>query len=360
MRLVMTKSLKPGSVLAQTILNENGMVLLREGITLSSTMIERLQRQGITYVYIEDESTKDIYVNLAIPNELRIHATKTIKETFTDLRSHAFTEKSFLLNKNETKLTSIVEQIVKIITGEEEAISLLADIMVTDDYTFQHSLNVTIYSLAIGTKLKLSDKELIELGIGSILHDIGKIFIEEDILKKPNKLNDQEYEIMKQHAQLGFDYIRHHTDLPTVVAHCAYQHHERLDGTGYPRQLKEKEIHTYGKIIGIADVFDAVTSNRVYRDAMLPSEGLEILYAGAVSKFDKKMVELFKQSIVVYPNGITVELNDGRVGVVVKQNKHLYDRPVIRILRQDEKDIAEPYDMDLAKVLDVTIRSCHV
>lgn len=360
MRLVMTKSLKPGSVLAQTIHNENGLVLLRQGITLSETMIERLTRQGITYVYIEDESTKDIYVNLAIPYDLRINATKTIKETFRDLKSQAFTDKSYLFNKKEKKLTTIVEQIANIITREEEAISLLADILVTDDYTFQHSLNVTIYALALGTKLKLSNKELIELGIGSILHDIGKLFIEEDILKKPDKLSDKEYEIMKQHAQLGFDYIRHHTDLPTVVAHCAYQHHERLDGSGYPRQLKDKDIHIYGKILGISDVFDAVTSNRVYREAMLPSEGLEILYAGAVSKFDKKMVELFKQSIVIYPNGITVELNDGRVGVVVRQNKHLYDRPIIRILRQDEKDIASPYDMDLSQVLDVTICSCHV
>lgn len=360
MRLVMTKSLKPGSVLAQTIYNENGLVLLRQGIELTETMIERLIEQGITYVYIEHEFTKDVDVQLAIPNELRVQATKTIKETFTELKSHAFTKKSYIFNKNEEKLTSIVEEIIKIITGESDAISMLADILITDDYTFQHSLNVAIYSLAIGTKLNLSEKELINLGIGAILHDVGKLFIEEDILKKPDKLSPEEYEIMKQHTELGFEYIRKYTDLPTVVAHCAYQHHERLDGSGYPRQLKNGDIHTFGKIIGIADVFDAVTSNRVYRDAMLPSEGLEILYAGAVEKFDKEMVEIFKDCIVSYPNGITVTLNDGRVGVVVRQNKHLNDRPVIRILRQNEKDVSEPYDLDLSKALDVTISSCQV
>src|SRR5690606_1819289 len=110
----------------------------------------------------------------------------------------------------------------------------------------------------------LSDKEVEALGVGALLHDIGKIFIPPSILNKPSHLTDEEFEIVKAHTEYGYDLLRKQHQFPMVVAHCAYQHHERIDGSGYPRGLKNYEIHKFGKIIGVADVFDAMTSNRVY------------------------------------------------------------------------------------------------
>lgn len=144
-----------------------------------------------------------------------------------------------------------------------------------------------------------------------------------------------------------------------MIAHCAYQHHERLNGSGYPRGLIGNDIHTYGKIIAIADVYDAVTSNRVYRKAMLPHEGLEILYGGAISEFEKRFVEAFKRSVAVYPNGLTIELSDGRTGVVIRQNKHICDRPVVRILKEHNEIVNNPYEVDLSKNIQIMIHSCH-
>ena len=125
---------------------------------------------------------------------------------------------------------------------------------------------------------------------------------------------------MKQHSRFGFDLLRNLHSMSLLVAHCAFQHHERIDGSGYPRGLVDVEIHPFAKIIGVADVFDAVTSNRVYREKMLPSEGIAIIEAGSGKMFDTSVVEALKRSIVHYPNGTIVLLNNERRGVVSKQN----------------------------------------
>jgi putative nucleotidyltransferase with HDIG domain len=359
MRLVATSSIQPGEVLGQTIHRDNGTILLHSGVQFTARLVKRLEEQGITYVYIEDEATKDIVVQPALSERLRQEATSSMKSLFAVVQKNRLEKNSFVLDKGEKDVSDIIQKIVEEISSHEESITLLTDIYLTDDYIFQHSLNVTIYALAIGTTLKLNAKELSELGKGAMLHDIGKVFIDPDILKKPDKLTEREYEIMKSHTTLGYDVLRKNHNYSSVVAHCAFQHHERLDGTGYPRGLKGSDIHLFAQIIGVADVFDAVTSNRVYRKAMLPHEGLELLYSSAVRQFDIKVVEAFKNSVAVYPNGISVELSDKRQGVVVKQNKTICDRPIIRILKENERAV-EPYPVDLSKLLNVTITKCNL
>ncbi|MFB4169323.1 HD-GYP domain-containing protein [Virgibacillus sp. JSM 102003] len=359
MRLVSTNSIEPGTTLGQTIYNDNGQVLIHRDLDLTQRVIRRLLNQGITYVYIKDELTDDIDIESPISEELRVEASNTIKETFSEMRQEGFMNNSHILNKQEKKLTDIIQQIMDQMQSNSDTVSLLADIFVTDDYIFQHSINVTIYSIAIGIELGLSEKELSEIGTGAMLHDIGKVFIDQKILQKPEALNTEEFQVIKEHTQLGFDFLRKQLDLPLLVAHCAYQHHERLDGSGYPRGIKGDQMHKYAKLISVADVFDAVTSNRVYRDAKLPHEGLEVLYAGAINLFDKEMVEAFKKSVAVYPNGLTVKLSDGRNGIVSKQNRHLCDRPIIRIFQENAKEV-EPYEIDLASILNVTITSCNL
>lgn len=358
MRLVKTRALQQGSILAKPIYSENGQILIQNGMRLTLTMINRLIKNSITYVYIADQALNHIEANSGISNQLRVRATYMIKEAFKELKLKSFTEKSYILERKGNELTTVVKDIISEVKNSDEAVTLLTDILISDDYIFQHSINVTIYALALGTKLKLTDHELVELGMGAILHDIGKIFICPKILQKTSKLTDEEFDIMKTHTKLGFDFIRKWTDLPAVIAHCAYQHHERLDGSGYPRGLRDKDIHKYAKIIGIADVFDAVTSNRIYREAMLPHVALEILYAGALNKFDKDMVRLFKDGIVVYPNGLIVELSDGSTGVVTKQNPSICDRPIIEVIRKKQVKLSASYEINLGKRNDLTITKC--
>lgn len=357
MRIVETKSVPPGTILAKTIYNGSGQILLQEGVELNDRMIKRLKDLNILYIYIEDERTADIRYKESIPRELKQKAIKTIEATFQQIDLNASTASSIVLEKASKKFVDTIRQLLNEIKSNEELLSLLSDVLTYDEYIFTHSYNVTLYSLAIGLELDLPEKELETLGLGAILHDVGKINIPDEILLKPGKLTDDEFEIVKQHSEVGFQLLKNVHNLSLLVAHSAYQHHERLNGSGYPRGIKGNEIHLFGKIIAVADVFDAVTSNRVYRKAMLPHNGLEILFAGSGTLFEEKIVNAFRRSVVIYPTGMTVQLSNGLKGVVSNQNHGLCDRPIIRILEEDGQPIT-PYEFDLLKELSVVITDC--
>ncbi len=358
MILVSTDSLKPGKCLAKPIYNEKGYILVSEGIPLTERMINRLIELGITYVYVSDPRTSDIQSTDPISNELRKKAKQEIKNQLTNIQNKEVLAQSFVLEKTTKELSKLVQSILKEIKSNKDLISLLSEVYSYDNYIFTHSLNVTLYSLAIGCELKLSEKQLEVLGLGAILHDVGKISIPNDILLKPGKLTDEEYEVIKQHTENGFEILRKTMTIPLIAAHCAYQHHERLDGSGYPRGIKGDNIHYFARIIAVADVFDAVTSNRVYRRAMLPHEGLEILYAGAEQLFDLEIVEAFRRSVVIYPIGLTVHLNDGRKGVISGQNQGLSERPIIRIIEENGQELSNYYEINLKEELHLVISKC--
>ncbi|MNC39014.1 Cyclic di-GMP phosphodiesterase response regulator RpfG [compost metagenome] len=165
---------------------------------------------------------------------------------------------------------------------------------------------------------------------------------------------------MKQHAVLGFQMLKDEPNIPLLAAHCALQHHERLDGSGYPRSLKGYEILEYAKWIGLVDAYDAMTTHRVYRNAMLPHQVMEILYTEAGIKFDLDKVELFRDKVAIYPLGISVMLNTGESGVVVDLNAAYPHRPVIRILKNEGgEELPAPYEVDLSKKLSLMIQSVN-
>ncbi|WP_138418532.1 HD-GYP domain-containing protein [Aquibacillus sediminis] len=359
MRLVATKSIKPGTELAKTIYSDNGQVLIQRDIQLTQRMLNRLMELGITYLYIKDVHTEDVMVEPPISDELRMEAVKTVKNSFTDIQNNDYMKRSFLVEQAGEKMADMVSHIMSEMKGRKEVISILSDVLISDDYVFSHSVNVTIYSLALANEMGMPSKRMEEIGLGAMLHDVGKMFIPDEVLQKTGKLTDEEFKIIQKHTDEGFNYLRKANNIPLLAAHCAYQHHERLNGTGYPRGITEKDMHPYAKILGVADVFDAVTSDRVYRDAMLPHEGLEILYAGAGELFDKNLVEAFKKTIAIYPQGLTLQLSDGRSGVVIKQNPHLYERPIIRILKENNQPVREPYELDLSEQFDIVITSCN-
>ncbi|GAE92873.1 metal-dependent phosphohydrolase [Gracilibacillus boraciitolerans JCM 21714] len=354
MKLIPTQLIRAGIELAKPIYDAHGRVLVQKNIQLTQVMVNRLKSMRVTYIFIREEDTDDILVTPPIPDDKRIDAIRKIKDAFRTLQFEDLTKNNFLLEQTAHKLNDLVKDIAKDLSKNDDVIHYLSDLLIIDDYVFSHSLNVSLYTLALAQDLHFKPKELEQIGLGAVLHDMGKIFIPDEIINKPAKLSDTEFEIVKTHTDYGFEMLRNVHTIPFTVAHCAYQHHERLDGSGYPRGIKNEDIHPYAKIIGVADVFDAVTSNRVYRDAMLPHEGLEILYAGSGTQFDLHLVEMFKKTIAIYPNGLTVYLSDGKEGVVARQNQHILERPIIRIVKDNGAKVS-PYDLDLSKVLDVMV-----
>lgn len=357
MRYVATTSVEPGAILARSIYNDKGQILLSEGVQLQESLIQRLLDIGIPYIYVKDAQTGDIDYKDVIPRELKTKAISSIQETFQQIRAVKTLPGSVVIEKASQILTGIIRELYAQIENDENLLSLLSDVYTYDDYIFTHSFNVTLYSLAIGKELGLSTKDLEVLGLGAILHDVGKMKIPTEVLFKPGKLTAEEFKQIKKHAEDGFDMLRNVKTVSLLVAHCAYQHHERLNGSGYPRGIKADEIHLYAKIIAVADVFDAVTSDRIYRGAMLPHNGLEILFAGAGTLFDEEIVKAFRRSIAIYPVGLTVTLSDGRIGVVAKQNAHVSDRPIIRIIEEQGRSVS-PYEINLEDELSLVITGC--
>lgn len=197
-----------------------------------------------------------------------------------------------------------------------------------DSYIFAHSINVSLMSLLAGIFLETSRDDLLSLGLGGLLHDLGQTKVNKEILYKPGALTINEYREIKRHTQMGYQLLQDFNNPP--VAQIALQHHERLDGSGYPQNLKDKDIHPLTRIISITDVFDALLTDRPYREAYLPHEAAEIISSGE-GHFDQFIAKVFLENISIYPVGSIVELNTGDIGIVIDVNKGKHTQPIIRL-----------------------------
>ncbi|MCP8616245.1 HD-GYP domain-containing protein [Salirhabdus salicampi] len=352
MRLIRVDHCDTGMTLGKTIYNERGSVLLAQGTELHKGLLKKLTQHGIHTIYIEDDLSEGIEVIDSIPIELRNEAVQVITEGLNTITSTT-SNKNNLQNMMKSgrvvrSINKVFKDILSCLRENRTAINLLASTKIHDNYVYSHSVNVAIYSCQLALENGLLLKNIEEIGLGAMLHDVGKMYIDPNILNKPGKLTMEEYEEVKKHSELGYQTLRKIHEIPLPVAHCALQHHERIDGKGYPRGIIGEEIHNYSKILSVADVFDAVTSHRVYRPAVLPHKALELLYSGSGTQFESKQVQLFKGCIAIYPEGLTVKLDDGRTGIVSKYNFHAVGRPQIRIIKNEEDKEVIPYEIDLA------------
>jgi putative nucleotidyltransferase with HDIG domain len=359
MRLISTRNCVPGMKIAKPLYNGSGAILIGRGVALTKRMIDVLVERNITMIYVQDKATDDLDIQEDIPMEIRIEATKAIQETFTEIQSMNQKYMKSVDHLNIEKLQKVFKSVIKELKSNKNTMSFLTNIFAHDNYIFAHSVNVTIYTLAMAVKLGYNDKKLNDLAIGGILHDIGKTLLPLEVLNKPGKLTNEEFDLIKKHTEYGFEMLRKQSSVPFLAAHCAYQHHEKLDGTGYPRGLKGNDIHPYAKIMAIADVFDALTSNRSYRNAMLPHDAMEIIFAGANNHFDQELIETFRSSVASYPVGITLKLDTGETGVVVDYKFAFPSRPLVRVIKDPfGKELNTPYEIDLSQNLSIMITDC--
>jgi len=362
MRLISVNQCQPGEKLAKTIFTSKGTVLIGAGVTLTQKMLDRLKELNFTSIYIEDKQTDDLVVADVLSEETRREAMATITSVFQAFYSEPGRWRQLFVHQDVgKKFRQVMISVIDELKQNRSALNLLGIVCSVDHYIFSHSFHVALYTTSLGMKLGLSDRELIEVGMGAMLHDVGMMAIPPDLLLKPGALTAEEYELVKKHTEIGFELLRRQEEISLLTAHCAYQHHERCDGSGYPRQLTEEEIHPYAKILAVCDVFDALTTNRSYRPAVLPHLAMEVLFAGADKLFVKEIVEAFYGTIALYPIGLTVRLTTGEEGVVVDYNRGAPSRPIVRILKNPAGEaVSAPYEIDLSKHLDVMIAACDV
>ncbi|KUO78358.1 MAG: phosphohydrolase [Desulfosporosinus sp. BRH_c37] len=342
MRMVNSQYVAEGSVLARPVINSSGRILLQAGIRLTASYIERLKDMGYDILFIEDDRLEDVEFYTTITSQTREAAYKTIENVCKYIESG---------NETSIKVSSIQETIQEMLNdllSSDDILGNLTEIQGYDDYTFHHCINTTIIGLVLGIASGYSENKLLELGMGVLMHDIGKIKVPESILNKKTPLLAEEFGEIKHHTTYGFDILRKNNDLSLLSAHIAFQHHERWDGSGYPRGLKGSELHEYGRLAAIADVYEALTSKRVYRNAIEPNEAYEYIISQGNKHFDPQVLEIFKRHIAVYPSGSGVLLSNGQRGNVVKQNSAFPNRPFVRVFFESEKALATPINYNLA------------
>lgn len=348
MRRVFVENLKPGMVLARTIYNSDGRILLHAGTILTDHYIKRFTNLSIASVYIKDHIFDDQELHDIISEETRVATIKAVKESF------ALLEKDRRLNISLVK--DLVSNILDELLSNPNVVINLSDIRVFDDYTFAHSVNVCVLSLLTGIVLGYNESRLKELGIGALLHDVGKTRINKELLNKPDDLTRDEFEEVKRHTEYGFEIMRQYPEVSVLSAHIALQHHERWDGHGYPRGLAGENVYEYARIAAVADVYDALLADRPYRPSYTISQAITIIRRMSAIYFDERCVNAMVANIAVYPVGSFVQLNTGDYGVIIDVNKHSPTRPVIRVFSDRfGRRLPRVNEVDLSKLSTIMV-----
>lgn len=230
-----------------------------------------------------------------------------------------------------------------------DALMWLSQLKSVDEYTAEHSLNVCILAIAFGRHIDLSVAELNNLGLCGMMHDMGKMKVPLEVLNKPGRLTPEELAIMQSHAQLGWELLKDSGIYPGAI-HTAHMHHERLDGKGYPQGLFGDQIPLYAKMVAVVDMYDAITSDRVYQKGRSHHEATKILGEVAGAHLEDMLVVKFIECLGIYPAGGVVELTNGEVGIVVEVNQQAKLRPKVMLLLDEDKKPRRERTVDLSRL----------
>lgn len=268
-------------------------------------------------------------------------ATSVIKNMMEDARVGRQVEMQML--------DPLAERMVQSTFRSPHALSGITRIKTKDEYTFMHCVSVAGLMTTFAMEMGLDEETIHQVAIGGMVHDIGKTLVPDAVLNKPGKLDDDEFVVMKRHVDFSGELLREHLGLSQVAIDVAMMHHERMDGSGYPLGLKDDGISLIGQMSAIVDVYDALTSVRVYKEAWQPSVALKKLLEWSPHHYNRELVQRFIKCLGIYPVGSLVELASGRVGVVTEQGADML-RPQLRIIYNARRNAYERVvDVDLAK-----------
>ena len=333
-------------ILGQSLFNTAGGSYLVKGKPVTIEYIRKLQQLGIQTVTV---TSMDPRHRLPPPPDVieektRIKAISTVFNTFQSIEENGTLDVS--------SLEKVADSIVFDLFDNHENLVQLTDIRMHDAYTFAHSVNVAVLSAMMGMLCHLSKEDLSLITLGGLLHDLGKITVQAEILNKNRSLTENEFDIIRQHPTNGARRIvkMHNLPKPSILAAIASQHHEHIDGTGYPRGIKGDEIHRFAKITAIADVYDALTSERPYKKAYMPNIAYNIMHNINKGQFDRKLLDTFFNNVALYPEGAVLKTTMGFA--VVKESKFGRTTTPIIILFADTngKLLDERTVIDLSEV----------
>ncbi len=348
-----TRILKEGMIIDQPITDVTGRVMIKRGVYLDSFQIKYLQERGINGVYITDtlveeekkpqeqakqvplpDHTKKVIARERVEDPQKVALSDNVKQRVGEGVQYLFA------NTDSPGFIEETHNIAKELTDaifENSAVAVdISMLKVSDEYTFKHSVDVATMSMIIAKKYGLSKDQVREIGISGLLHDMGKSKIPNDVLNKPGRLNDREFQLMKHHPLYGYNILNEKKEgFSKAILAGVLQHHEKINGKGYPMGVDEAQIHTFARLISVADIFDALVTVRPYKEAFPKREAVEMIMS-MTGELDIKAIEAFLGSVILYPVDSNVTLSDGRLAKVVSNDPRYALRPKVVVIETGE------------------------
>ncbi|MFZ2267704.1 MAG: HD-GYP domain-containing protein [Azonexus sp.] len=345
---------------------------------LDTATVDKIINLGIRELYIDTTKGADVWaaptqqeVNADLERRLQeIAEKKAAKPIITELREETARARRLHGEANKVvrnvmddirlgkalqvdRVMPLIENTVESIFRNQDALLPLVRLKTHDDYTFEHSVGVCALLVAFGRAMQLPREVIQEVALGGLLHDVGKACVPDEILNKPGKLSDEEFFHMQRHVVLGLGLLQKTAGISDIAKQVVGQHHERFDGTGYPKKQMGEQISLYGQMAAIVDVYDAISSERVYHKGMPPPLALKKLLEWSSHHFSPQLVKTFIRAIGIYPTGTLVQLESKRLGVVIEQNDGNLLEPVVRVFyHAGQQHYIPPEIVDISKVQD--------
>jgi HD-GYP domain-containing protein (c-di-GMP phosphodiesterase class II) len=344
MRRITIKYAQPGMVLGVPVYDSYGKEILGRRTRLDDPCLKLMAKNSISEILIEDWRVDDIVVAPMISPEKEGKLANAFRQFIISLKNGQSIE--------STNITYVIVAINEI--ARNLNLSILGEINVScsvsqADYSYLHPVKTATLAMSFGQRLGMSAEKLVILGVSALLKDISYIYLPADI-KDPQSAKIEETKIMQKHPVMSYMLLKQHNNINNETLNAVLQHHEYWSGRGYPRGLKAQQISTYAQIIAAADAFTDLLIEHPMKERYMPHEAIEFIMASSGDQFSPELVEAFIRKIPAYPNGLTVKLNSGEIGIVSDPNLGYIARPIIRICYEPEKgNLKKPIDINLAK-----------
>ena len=338
-KFMRTRQLVPGMKIDQAIEDRMGRHLVTKGTVVDEYIIDSLIKLGVMTVYIQDgeyeEEDPDKILTPAAQKQVeKLRTSDRSKVTLSDSVRKRVSEgiQYIYSNADSSELASATDSIageLMSVISQNDAVAIdINELKTSDEYTFKHSVDVATISMILAKQQGLSRKEIYEIGVSGLLHDLAQKKIPLEILNKPGRLDDDEFAIMKQHSVYGYKMIKDNPDFNNAICLGVLQHHEKINGKGYPLGFDDNKICQYAKILSVADIYDALVTERPYKAAFSQRDAVEMIMS-MTNELDMGAMKSFLESMILYPVDSIVELSNGERARVVKNNPHYILRPTV-------------------------------
>lgn len=361
MKQIPVSELIPGMVTAEDVLTYDLTLIIPKGVVLTENIISRLEGYSIYYIHINDEIVDELSKPITelqpfqkvppdITSKERIRNSEQFQcfsKDFSHCAEHFRDNLMKSLYHNQPLFANdLVEETLHLMTPDESSISvfdMLLNMKNRDDSVYAHCIDVALISNILAKWLHFSEEDQKMATACGLFHDVGKFLLPAGVLRKPGKLTPAEFSIIKTHTIEGFHLLNRYDNVPLAVKNAALMHHEKCDGSGYPYGLGREEIDKFAKIVTIADIFDAMTSERIYRKAMCPFSVIKHFEDDGIQKYELKYILTFLENVANSYLNHRVTLTNGMEGDVIFINRDSYSRPVIRTTTDEIIDLQNEY-----------------